>query len=378
MKNYGLDLSKCWFVDIPYSTNKTVRDALIELGCLKDQMAEHFNDPIAPYSRRQIERVENIVEKLLNSNKSRVLVIDDGAYFIRAINRLSRINYDIVKQFNYRKVSIVEQTTRGHRYLQTEQAKKMLEHLESSVVSIARTETKRLLESPFIGASVAQGMKKILIDMKNSSTALDKILIIGFGTVGRMTTREVKKMSEGSQIHVFDIDPELKPEIESMEVIALDEFPEDGYYTTVFGCTGYASFPIEKTRILSEDAILVSGSSAAVEFNREKMIDFAYLSDTDDFYILEPEKTRTKGIHATIKLSKDGKMFSFVNAGFPINFDGSIECVPYEIIQLIHGQLLAASIETLSRKPGFYQLNQEDDSWFQFYGLDEIKKYANK
>jgi hypothetical protein len=43
---------------------------------------------------------------------------------------------------------------------------------------------------------------------------------------------------------------------------------------------------------LSHDAILVSGSSAAIEFNREKFIDQAYRSDKDDFFIIEPEKSR--------------------------------------------------------------------------------------
>lgn len=208
--------------------------------------------------------------------------------------------------------------------------------------------------------------------------SLDEILIIGFGSIGKMTTQEVKKICDRTHIHVFDTDPNKQKEITSMGVKVLTELPEKGEYTSVFGCTGYASFPIEKTQILADNAFLVTGSSAAIEFNREKMIDLAYLSDTDAFYILEPEKTRKKGIHATINLSKDGKEFSFANAGFPVNFDGSVECVPYEIIQLTHGLLLAASLETLSSEPGFSNLNQKDDRWFQENGILEIQKYAQK
>jgi hypothetical protein len=122
----------------------------------------------------------------------------------------------------------------------------------------------------------------------------------------------------------------------------------------------------------------VSGSSAAVEFNREKFIDLAYRNDKDDFFIIEPEKSRRLGIHTSLEMQKGDIRFSFLNAGFPVNFDGRMECLPYLIIQITHGLLLAAAKESLNSatRPGFHNLNRRDDQWFKEHGLLWIDRYG--
>ncbi|UCF13388.1 MAG: hypothetical protein JSW06_03800, partial [Thermoplasmatales archaeon] len=85
--------------------------------------------------------------------------------------------------------------------------------------------------------------------------------------------------------------------------------------------------------------------------------------DTGDFFITDPEKTRIDGIHAEINMNLDGKKFSFINAGFPVNFDGNIENIPSQIIQLTHCMLIAASQETLGKKHGLHHLNKKNDNW---------------
>ena len=49
----GLDPLRCWFIDIPYSTNVDVRSELRELGCPESQAAKLFNDPLLPYTCSQ-------------------------------------------------------------------------------------------------------------------------------------------------------------------------------------------------------------------------------------------------------------------------------------------------------------------------------------
>ena len=124
--------------------------------------------------------------------------------------------------------------------------------------------------------------------------------------------------------------------------------------------------------------MLVSGSSAAIEFNRERFIDRAYRQDMGDFFIIDPEKTRMDGIHAKINMNLDDKKFSFINAGFPVNFDGRIECIPYQIIQLTHCMLIAASQETLGKKHGLHHLNNINDNWIYNEGLNMLKRYARQ
>lgn len=380
MMKHGLDTSRCWFVDIPYSTNHRVREELKKLGCPGEQMAKPFDDPIAPYSKRQVERAEYVV-RLLASQKSprRLLVIDDGAYFTRVLNHLRLKDAKLVQSLSERGTYIVEQTTRGHRYLESGPGAALLQSLHFPVVSIARTRTKRDLESPFIGAAVSRGVIDALGKSGRLADGLGRTLVIGFGPVGQATTRELLKCKHERPIHVYDKSWEaLEGEIKKIGALALKTFPEVGAYDTVFGCTGYASFPIEKVGVLAKDALLVSGSSAAIEFNREKLIDLAYEDDSDDFYVTEPERTRLGGIHSPVQIRKGDTSFVFLNAGFPVNFDGRLECLPDLIIQITHSLLLAAAHETLHAQPGFHYLNEDDDTWLHEEGLAWIARYAEQ
>jgi hypothetical protein len=380
MFQYGLEPSRCWFIDIPYSTNASVREELKKLGCPEVQMAEPLNDPIAPYSKRQLERVEFILRLYANrERRKRLLVVDDGAYFIRTLNWLIPRDKELVLGFKEHRMYIVEQTTRGHRYLERDETKTLLKLFKIPAVSIARTETKYALESPFIGAAVSRAVKRSLEESGRIRKGLGRVLIIGFGAVGSATTCELTSLKTETPIHVYDKKwKELRPMIEKTGAKALKAFPNEGPYNTIFGCTGYASFPLNKVGILSHDALLVSGSSAAVEFNREKFIDLAYRNDKDDFFIIEPEKSRRLGIHASLEMQKGDIRFSFLNAGFPVNFDGRMECLPYLIIQITHGLLLAAAKESLNsgNRPGFHNLNRQDDQWFKEHGLFWIDHYG--
>ena len=379
MFNHGLTASNCWFVDIPYSTNNLVQEELKKLGCPESQMALPFNDPIAPYSRRQLERLEYLLRKLAAQSNRRLLVIDDGAYFIRALNHLLPRNEKLVKSLRKRGLTVVEQTTRGHRYLETKEGNDLLRALDIPVVSIARAHSKYDLESPFIGAAVSRGMIHALERNGRLSKGLGRVLVIGFGPVGKATVMALLKLELDAPIDVHDIDRSLEKEIKNVGAKPLKTFPKSGPYDTVFGCTGYASInTVKKLGILADEAVLVSGSSAAVEFNREKFIDQAYERDEDNFFVIEPEKTRSAGIHATINLKFGTKEFSFLNAGFPVNFDGSLECLPPLIIQITHGMLLAAAKESLSASSGLHHLNQSDDDWFYRNGLHWIDQYSKQ
>jgi len=163
MMGHGLDASRCWFVDIPYSTNYEVNNAIKALGCPDGQMVRPFNDPISPYSRRQRERVEYMMRLLAEQEEKKpLLVIDDGAYFVRTLSHLMQTDGKLVASFKDRGTYVVEQTTRGHRYLQHEAGSTVLEALNFPVVSIARSQAKYRLESPFIGAAVYRALSNVL------------------------------------------------------------------------------------------------------------------------------------------------------------------------------------------------------------------------
>ncbi|MGZ4864564.1 MAG: hypothetical protein ACXV5H_07095 [Halobacteriota archaeon] len=94
----------------------------------------------------------------------------------------------------------------------------------------------------------------------------------------------------------------------------------------------------------------MSGSSAAVEFNRAGFVELADRYPNDDLKVLAQSSTKKQGIHATITIQQEGrKKFSFLNACFPINFDGRVECVPARIMQATHTLLYAAAIQSLKQ-----------------------------
>jgi len=368
----GLHPERCWFVDIPYSTNTRVRRALRILGCPRSQMAEPFDDPLEPYSESQVERVQRVVRRLADTEgRRRLLVVDDGAYFLRSIQNLpKRDQVGLIKSLKNR-THLVEQTTRGHRHLEEKAVMKILYALGAPVVTIARSFTKQYLESPFIGVAVARAVVSSL--KKRNEREPASILVIGFGAVGEATTHELRRFTHRSEIDVLEINPEKSEAIRAAGALALTDFPSSGSYDLVMGCTGYASFPLEKRSLLANGALLGSGSSAAIELNRERFVELADKLPDDEIRIMNRNATKKAGIHATIRLEDQDRSFSFLNAGFPVNFDGALECIPARFIQPTHGLLFAACQQTLrSQMPGLSFLSFSDDFWIYKQGLKLI------
>ncbi len=383
MKEYGLDPHKSWFVDIPYSTCIEARHHLRILGIPVSQMLPLFNDPLADYNTRQIDRVEFVLREICSRKiTARLLVIDDGAYFCRTLRNLCRRDKhgndeQLFHRLKNMDIRIVEQTTRGHRFI-TDNCLDLLEEFNIPVVSIARSRSKSILESPFIGAGVARAVINVLKEKYYNFEEMGSVLVMGFGYVGKHVTKELIRHGL-REVHVWDKkNHTIQDEIIEAGAIPLKKIPETGTYQAVFGCTGHNSFKLKHLDLIDQDALLISGSSAAIEFNREKFINQAYKKSGDDFYIIEPEKTRLSGdgIQSAIHLQKGEKRFTFLNAGFPVNFNGRLENVPAEIIQITHTLMVAAAMDVVNRDPGFHELPDEYDDWIYSQGVDAINKYA--
>jgi len=363
----GLKPEKTWLVDIPYSTNERVKQEIPKrFGVPHFQIAPPFRDPIAPYSILQLYRVKSIVNYLANRMpKSKLLVVDDGAYFIRALKDLDDLEPGFARAFKGR-TAIVEQTTRGHRHLEEEIYKNFVEHvIEAPVVSIARCQTKTELEAPFIGAAASKAASNIFKYEKVDIDNLGNIAIIGFGPVGQSVYHALTNCVHGLPIQVIDTDITKHKSISELGGIPHESFPEDYNFDLVIGCTGYASFDLDDWKRLSENAMLASCSSAAVEFNRKKFVDLAELYPDDQIVLIDKENTRKEGIHATVKIIDlhTNRQVAFLNASFPINFDGRMECLPVRFIQSTHTLLYAAMYQVLeTSKPGMASIDSKIDA----------------
>ena len=147
MIDYGkLDPDKVWLVDIPYSSNNEVRTELNKI-ISKDKISPKYDNPLLKYKDTQQTRVVNAIRDIAQESKNKLLCVDDGAYFIRNLIELENTDSKLVENLCNRPISVVEQTTRGHRYFTDKETKKeytqFLERNNISVVSIARTKTKK-------------------------------------------------------------------------------------------------------------------------------------------------------------------------------------------------------------------------------------------
>ncbi len=370
----GLEPNRTWFVDIPYSSNPDVIEELGELGFSVHQMTAPFDDPLSNYGSAQARRVSSLMELFAKrKNPGPLLVIDDGAYFARYLNSL--ITNSPGQLEHYVGTSVVEQTTRGHRYL-CNNALEVIMRCGLSVVSIAKCKTKRKFEGPFIGAAVSRAMRRSIGEERISNAK--HIAVIGCGVVGNATAREICRISPDATIDVVDIDASARAKASrlSKNCEGLPQLRDDREYDIVLGCTGYNSFHLDQRKLLADEAVLASGSSAAIEFNRAGFIELADRYEDDEIEIVNRDKAISEGIHAEIFLRQEkGKTFSFLNAGFPVNFDGRLECLPAKIIQATHGLLFTASIQALAQKgPGINTLNPDDNEWIFKRAVSELSR----
>lgn len=369
MLDDGLDTDKCWAADIPYSTNWRVLEEVQRLGVSGKQTATPLQDPLAPYTEFQLKRIEGLVRGLLDCiADDRLLVVDDGAYFVRVMRRLS---YDEPAAFKALagRTSIVEQTTRGHRYLSESKYRDVLAALRAPVVSIARTGTKRDIESPFIGAAVVRGLLGSL--EQQGRRELGRMAVIGFGPVGQATLAALDRLPHEGPIDVVEVDEAKHPAIREAGGLPFVSLPLEQKYGVIAGCTGYSSFGLDDRFALADDALLVSGSSAAVEFNRRGFIELANALPDDEIEIVEPQDTRAAGIRAPIRLRDGSRTFCFLSAGFPINFDGRMECLPARMIQATHVLLYSAARQALQAEScGMVPFDPGEDEWIGSAALE--------
>ena len=350
----GASVERIWHVDIPYSTDTYVNSVITrELGIAK-QSLPLFNDPLADYAVAQMLRTAQILRKIASSRPERLLVVDDGAYFFRALLMLSAIGDPAASRL--RGACVVEQTTRGHRFLESHRRKIVTHGIRA--VSIARTRTKLEFEAPFIGGSVASALMR-----KRASYAWADILILGYGAVGRACVAELRRRLPGSKITIvdpraFNSDEDNVPP----GVNLYSEMPQSGNFDLVLGCTGTNSFTFRDVHLVGDSAVLASASSADVEFARAA---FDRAARDDEIKVIDADNARAGGLHAPLAVQTSAsQIVTFLNAGFPVNFDGGPEGLSLKMIQPTRCLLFAAAVQASRQTdPGLGHLHKMEDEW---------------
>jgi hypothetical protein len=355
MIELGLNPEKLFWLDVPYTSNAKVREALIRLGIPRRNFFVTNDywvlDAYTPYQRR---RVQTIIKDFLSDPPDRLLVLDDGAYFIEAASCFKE---------RLPNVSVVEQTTRG--FIKMESSPSMRLYGESiPVIDVARSNPKSTLEPPFIGRAVCAALLKKLED-QFSHIPRRRCLVLGFGAIGSHVAKFATDYLKFKRNHVYIFDPDENrcKEAESLGYSLWDKKKFNIKFQLVIGCSGNASFKINDFVYLENEAILASASSGSVELSREDFIELADSSKIDDIKILR-NKFDIENIHSDIILQLVDREVTFLNGGFPINFNGRVNCIPTVYMQPTATMMVAASQQAVfCTTKGTVKLDPEFCSW---------------
>jgi S-adenosylhomocysteine hydrolase len=308
----GLEPQNVFILGKCYSTNDWTAQNMIEEGIHVSPYSSVFHSKI-PYD----SLFDLFVSHLANLQfdlYERIIVLDDGGELIcRMMSRFPHLSQKMVG---------VEQTTAGF-----EKLKKVT--IPFPVLNVAKSRLKTNYEPSLISERVVD---RTFAKLKRLGLHPDHILVIGEGSIGAALTRDLR---ESYQVSVYDKNKANHSLLEALLPKA----------DLIFGCTGTTSLPRSTHHLLRKGCVLASTSSSDREF------DSVYIRNSVESYLDCHLDVFNGHVH-------------LLNSGFPINFDGDINCVAREEIQIIRA-LLALGIlqgcELIGKARGLIELHREHE-----------------
>jgi S-adenosylhomocysteine hydrolase len=336
----GVAPQDLYWIDIPYSSTAVVREAATELGIPAENfVVSDFRllDKYAPY---QHSRVQRFLRDLYDDPPERLLVLDDGSYMLESLAATRRQPYP--------EISIVEQTTRGLIKIRESAALAYCSR-EVPIVNVARSKPKSTLEPPFIGLAVTDALGRRLGPDFRAGRG-DQCLVLGYGAIGRQVAAFVSTMAGYSRSRVYVFDKSTRRMLEAKaEGYSVWKRGSSARFKLVIGCSGRASFTVGDYVYLDDGAVLASATSGTVELSREAFIELADSSPFDEISV-EREGLDEAGPHTDLEFHFVDRDATFVNGGFPVNFDGRVNCIPSHYIQPTPTMMCAAAVQAARTK----------------------------
>jgi hypothetical protein len=331
----GMAPGDIFWIDIPYTSTPAVREALRTMGIPAANFITSNFRLLDNYAQFQRLRVQSFLRRLFEKPSRHLLVLDDGSYVLEALACL---------QSRLQAISIVEQTTRG------------LIKIEESVA----------LGFCSNGAAVCDALKRKL-STKFVFGTRDCCLVLGYGAIGQQVAfflNEVQGIPR-DRIHVND---PLSGRMESAAAVGFKKWSRDTLdirFKLVIGCSGRDSFKLGDYVLLEDGAFLASATSGTVELSREHFIELTDSSPYDNIWIVRNDLDETN-IHSNITLHFIDREAIFINGGFPVNFDGRINCVPAHYIQPTPTMMCAAAVQARSSSgKGLISFDPSFCSWLE-------------
>lgn len=350
----GIAPADIHWIDIPYTATPKVRDALHTLGIPERNMQVNEFKLLDDYAPFQRLRVQRFLRELFADPPERLLVLDDGSYMIEALACLKQ---------RLPRIMIVEQTTRGLIKIE-ESAALELCAADFPIVNVARSHPKMTLEPPFIGAAVCDALRRRLGTAVHV-TQKDRCLVLGFGAIGTQVAGFLHGVLGFARdhIHVYDTDATRMQAAADAGYVPWNRLERRFRFGIVIGCSGRASFRLGDYVLLEDGAFLASATSGTVELSREEFIELADASPYDDISI-DRDGLDESDLHSNLRFTFIDRSATFVNGGFPVNFDGRVNCVPAHYIQPTPTMMCAAAVQAAqTRQKGLIDLDTSFCRW---------------
>lgn len=350
----GMAPQDIFWIDIPYTSTPAVRDALRNLGIPDKNMLVstfHLMDKYGPFQRLRVQR---FIRERLADPPARLLVLDDGAYMLEVMAGMKR---------HLPHLAIVEQTTRGLIKMD-ENAALEFRAQEVPIVNVARSEPKTTLEPPFIGVAVCDALRRRVGESLHVGPN-DRCLILGYGAIGKQVAAFVSSTLGFSRdrVHVFDAKHDRMAEAAADGFTLWDKKDRHLRLKLVIGCSGRSSFTVGDYVLLDDGAFLASATSGTVELSREDFIEMADANPDDDIWI-ERDGLDETVVHSNLRFHFVDREATFVNGGFPVNFDGRVNCVPAHYIQPTPTMMCAAAVQAVqTTEKGLVELDPAFCRW---------------
>lgn len=289
------------------------------------------------------------------------LLLDEGAKLISALHAY-------YPQFAHQCVC-VEQTERGIQIIEDHQAKGDWK-LACPVVDMARSDAKKLWESPMIGESCVFNLED---DIGRMSAGLGDTLfadpahrtasVFGYGAVGRAVAARLR--ARGFEVHVFDTDPGRMAEAAADGCVAKSREDALAHGRLVYGCSGRGSLTPEDFEALPDGAVLANAASG----NHELGLEGVKLDSDPHEGQRGYRATTTFAGHALdlgeaedpmrhrVYETRTGKRLLLARSGYVVNMGKDL---PPEYAQLTRGLLLASCLAAAkSRGAGFVAIPKD-------------------
>ena len=261
----------------------------------------------------------------------RLLVLDSGGTLIGMVNRHhASIDAEIIA---------VEQTRSGARAIRD------FSRPHFPVINVAESRAKLRHERPYFASSIIDKIRVEIrkLPMETELTNL-KTLVVGAGAVGMEVAKQLT--NKVADLAVCDLDSK-RVAITRKNNLTVKSLQEGlSQSRMIIGCVGRTWLPKDSERYIRDRAILVSGSSSNVELLGLQLLD----GRNEDGFKLVHRNYPVKVLNGTAWV---------LNAGFPIDFDGSPTPISLNIIQYTMPLMLAEAyqaVDVSSTGPGLLSL----------------------